>query len=910
LEVISLSDNQLASKGVVILCESLGKCQHLTDLDLSRNRLSDSCADMLTKTLSTNKIEMKHLNLSYNAFTDKCVHYFVQRIATHKSKLQSVDFSHNPDLGDGITAFLSLLLFNKPSHLQRFDVAYSGITDSGVKELSLALPYCTTLVAMNVLGTFSEPLTLQALIESVSKHHKNNSIAGVSGAVIALGGVVQECSESALTVPFKSLKVALPYLSEVTGVQTAVLRRRLLLHSDILNSTGGMSASHQFSKFSCNLNRFSHRSPGDEARHPSAYPLVTLTVQLPTYMESVHEFVEALAIGIKADASQLRVVTSSAVAPATRIFSVTLTVSELSDNRQRILRERNTNAYQQLKSISLLVCERVLTVDDIFIALESLASRSHPLMRRLGVRAVDVQFPAEDGEVIRTQVTLSGASQGGRGLEDHYIPPLSPQDVSQYEGYAAASDTEDDDTFDRALRGADSALDGMEVDDENEEDKEEQEVGVSIRRQSIRRKSLSQQQKQKAVLNEDTALLDGLTREAYISKLAEKRQMRASNERLVLAVRQLYAEGEVTSGVARFWEGAFGHLKHKEVTRQGMLAAIEPVSNVFHAVRKRLLLCNAMFQRDMPVMKTLLEEFRPHAIEGGATFVYAQRLYSELVGLQKRFSDVQHMATDYENLHIVEEYLLACGVLGYAGPEMFLAVELRQSLVALGVSSGNRNVLTDLSHIKYKALLSNLLISREMFSLESKMEDVRRGGEDALQFLSETIATQTMLTEYTTCMSQLDAAIAAKEIEAIDAAVSLAAYHYFYSPVIDSAIVEMNNLARNPARLLGPIVDALRENDLLAVERAFEAVNRMGWRHPALDAVLCSKIYAKKSKIVQDDSIKSKLINLCLAVKNGLTVRAGEMMQLLRRANAIGLEDDADMKPYLMVRELNVPIIC
>eukprot|EP01034_Spumella_vulgaris_P022060 gene22060-28155_t len=900
LEVVSLSDNQLGSKGVVILCEALGRCQHLTDLDLSRNRLTDSCADMLTKTLSTNKIEIKHLNLSHNALSGKCVHFFIQRIATHKSELLRVDLGHNPDLGDGVTAFLSLLLFNKPSHLQSFDVSYCGITDSGVKELSLALPYCTSLQSAGLLGTFNEPLTLQALMESVGKHHRNRSLsATTSGVVVAIGGVHQECSESALTVPFKSLKVALPYLSEVTGLHTAVLRRRLLLHSDSLSSTGGLSGgAHPFTKFSCGLDRFSHQySRGDESRLPSAYPLLLFTVQMPAYMASVEEFVEALASGLKADASQFRVVSATTPAPRTGVFCVTLTVSELSDTRARILRERNMQAYQQLKLPSLLHGERVLTVDDIFISLESLASRSHPLLKRLGVRAVDVQFPAEDGEIIRTQVTLSGATEGGRGLEDHYIPPLSPQDVSQYEGYAAASDTEDDDTFDRELRGADSALDGIKVAKGEDEDEEPLEVGVSVRRQSLRRRSLTQSHKAQV----EEPVMNGMTREAYINKLAEKRQMRANNERLVLAVRQLYADGEVSSGVAKFWEGAFGHLKHKEVTRQGMLTAIEPVSNVFHAVRKRLLLCNAMFQRDLGTMKVLLDEFKSHVIEGGATYVYAQRLYSELIGLQRRFPDVQHMATDYENLHIVEEYLLACGTLGYSGPEMFQAVELRQALVALGVSSGNRNVMTDLGHIKYKALLSNLLISREMFALESKMEEGRRGGEDALQFLAETIATQTLLAEYTNCMNQLDLAIVSQEIETIDSAIAIAAYHYFFSPAIDTAIVEMNNLSRNPARLLSPIVNGLRDSDLLAVERAFLAVNSMGWRHPALDAVLCSKIHAKKSKIVQDDSIKNKLISLCLAVKNGLTVRAGEMMQLLRRANAIGLEEDADMKPYLMI---------
>jgi hypothetical protein len=51
----------------------------------------------------------------------------------------------------------------------------------------------------------------------------------------------------------------------------------------------------------------------------------------------------------------------------------------------------------------------------------------------------------------------------------------------------------------------------------------------------------------------------------------------------------------------------------------------------------------------------------------------------------------------------------------------------------------------------------------------------------------------------------------------------------------------------------------------------------------------------------QDDSIRSKLIHLCLAFKNGLHVSASEAIQVLRRAYALNLHLDPTMGDYLKV---------
>ncbi len=47
--------------------------------------------------------------------------------------------------------------------------------------------------------------------------------------------------------------------------------------------------------------------------------------------------------------------------------------------------------------------------------------------------------------------------------------------------------------------------------------------------------------------------------------------------------------------------------------------------------------------------------------------------------------------------------------------------------------------------------------------------------------------------------------------------------------------------------------------------------------------------------------MKDKLIKVCLAIKNGFNVPAGEIMMLLRQAHAIKLNDDPAMKDYFTV---------
>lgn len=57
---------------------------------------------------------------------------------------------------------------------------------------------------------------------------------------------------------------------------------------------------------------------------------------------------------------------------------------------------------------------------------------------------------------------------------------------------------------------------------------------------------------------------------------------------------------------------------------------------------------------------------------------------------------------------------------------------------------------------------------------------------------------------------------------------------------------------------------------------------------------------------MQDDSVRDKLVKVCLALKNGFHVPPGEIMQLYRKSNAIKLNEDPSLKGYFKVCVISV----
>jgi hypothetical protein len=441
--------------------------------------------------------------------------------------------------------------------------------------------------------------------------------------------------------------------------------------------------------------------------------------------------------------------------------------------------------------------------------------------------------------------------------------------------------------------------------------------------------------------------------ETWMEKENKRREERRINERLILAVRRLYAMKEVTSAMAKFWEGMLGNKKHRQFAEKELIysmrtrpiviipgmnevgdgsvsgsSAVPPQLNpfVFPSVAKRELLYEAMYARNTSLLRAYLSHHHGvgassvvvansasgssgsmslglNSSTGGQAYVYANRLLNEIGNMQQNFINLKRLCRSYAELGLVEDYLLQCAKLAYTGPEMYAALELRQEILVTtskgsSGSSKHRALLNqEFPLIQCKAMITNLLLSREWEKLREKIQEVAANplliggnatadsatGITSTGSIEEVNVAKSMLQEYDRVIELLKSAMqtaamntgsiasvsgsftlhnmaipgnATSAIDTLDQALAIAAFHNIYPPdnLIEQSLRVLENQARNPARLLKVIVEGLRNNDIHQVERGFEECMKMGLHHEALDAVICSKIHAIKNKIIQVSS--------------------------------------------------------
>lgn len=177
-------------------------------------------------------------------------------------------------------------------------------------------------------------------------------------------------------------------------------------------------------------------------------------------------------------------------------------------------------------------------------------------------------------------------------------------------------------------------------------------------------------------------------------------------------------------------------------------------------------------------------------------------------------------------------------------------MELRQTLVALGMNKRRASVSIDMPTIKHKALFTNLLISRDAESLEAKLAELQAEKSDLL-YSAECSAAEQFITDFKHTSSLVEAALDSCTLDTLDQTLALCAYHFYAVDEVTQLVAELNAISDNPAVLLKPVVEALRLNDMSNIEGAFKLIDKVGWVHSAVDAVICAKIHDRQNKIVQ-----------------------------------------------------------
>ena len=110
----------------------------------------------------------------------------------------------------------------------------------------------------------------------------------------------------------------------------------------------------------------------------------------------------------------------------------------------------------------------------------------------------------------------------------------------------------------------------------------------------------------------------------------------------------------------------------------------------------------------------------------------AERLLSEISMLRHDATNLDGLAQGPEDIGIVEEFLINCGRIGYTGPEILVAVELREYLVQWAMELDENFEISQLGDLKQRALITNLMISRNFEVLQSKLNMCRHTISDSM----------------------------------------------------------------------------------------------------------------------------------------------------------------------------------
>jgi hypothetical protein len=486
---------------------------------------------------------------------------------------------------------------------------------------------------------------------------------------------------------------------------------------------------------------------------------------------------------------------------------------------------------------------KYLSVRSVVNRIADVAKESHPLLRKMGVRSVFLQYLNGEDE-IAVNVAIKHSGFGGDGFKDDYLGPISSS--NQYDDLLLAQSSTND-RFDYSLWS---------------------EFGVESDEESVDTISSHTVADPHEVDNPVDTPLETIHRD-YVNILeyeSKMRDLKIVNERLILAVRRLYSNKEVSAKVAQFWEGMFGNKRYKQLAEKELVQAMRcdpsnvskktgALSHLFPSIARRERIYQAMYSRSIDDLKEVMEDLKP--LTGGYAYLYGGRLVNEIVSLKQQFENTKLLAKSFADLPIIEDFLLSCGRLSYSGKEMFEAMEIRQKLVSIGLQKGK---ITDIEIIKTRAILCNLIISRDMAKLKEKVIELQSREEMKSSISNEQNFAESLIQEYDLSTYNLQAAIDKKEVDLLDLALSIASYNNFFCKEVDQAVKTLDDISRNPAILIRPIVEGLRKSKMVLVDEGFENILKMGLKHEALDSVVCSKIHAIKARLMQVTLSKASIL--------------------------------------------------
>ena len=157
---------------------------------------------------------------------------------------------------------------------------------------------------------------------------------------------------------------------------------------------------------------------------------------------------------------------------------------------------------------------------------------------------------------------------------------------------------------------------------------------------------------------------------------------------------------------------------------------------------------------------------------------------------------------------------------------------------------------TELEYIKLRAMLSNLMISRDFASLRLAVDKVISERDEKSAELPEVFAARKMLNDVQTTSADLRRAVKSKNLETILQMLSKVAYLGMprkggaegSSPsLILRARTKVQEAGSDPRMLLVPILQALRNGDLVKLDVACSVLMRFIGTRLSLSRIPCLK---------------------------------------------------------------------
>lgn len=453
-------------------------------------------------------------------------------------------------------------------------------------------------------------------------------------------------------------------------------------------------------------------------------------------------------------------------------------------------------------------------------------------------------------------------------VRKEFLPRLSPSDLTHYE-LDTAGDTDDEEFHDtlawnsRAFEESPSKLIRFEdlkkryrkvasaaissLNPENEDVVAQSSKG--LRRDSVAFAHIMAERNR--------------AREIILARQAAKRERRTVNEKIILGIRKLKKMAKLETVVAQFWEGCLGNRLFRSHMIEVWTQAFKGCS-LFPGVALRRDVCEAMIKRDTDKLSVSLERLESEGLDGGVALALGRRMLSELLNIKKRWEILSGQSVGggengdaddrihFEYLDSIHDFLMECALHGYAGPELGRAIEVRQKLLIRKAQVFPSEVQASLEKIKRKALVINLLISRDAESLPRACDEMRVALADDATASPELVLAQSFFSKRNVCIKSLVEVVksaAENKLDAIEMAIAHASYCGVHGVELAAACDVLHTLGSDPGVLMNPMLQGLRDGDTSKIDSAFKEQHRVGWKHVVIDIDIVKEILAMRNNI-------------------------------------------------------------